>query len=260
MLSRNGRLLLVLFGAVLILCIQGCGSARIDAEAPDAAPGAMGTALVPEDAFSAGGHTVEYRLRIGDRIEVGFLVDGELDFTTPVTPSGTVSVPLAGEIMAAGKTTGELSRAVEEAMGDYLLDPTVTIVIAGIADQPIFVIGEVDKPGRIEATGEMTVTRALSAAGGILSSGKASSVMVVRTSGVEEPIAIQVDVRKVLNGEDFAEDIILVPNDVVYVPKSLIGKVNEFVDLFFDNIAPAQLFYLRGYNMAHLADDRQAWY
>jgi hypothetical protein len=43
----------------------------------------------------------------------------------------------------------------------------------------------------------------------------------------------------------------------VYVPKSVIGQVDEFVDLFMNRIAPAQLFYLRGYDMAHLKDS--AW-
>jgi polysaccharide export outer membrane protein len=212
------------------------------------------------DAGPAGTDAGEYRLRSGDRIDVDFLVDDTLDFSTPVTPSGTVSVPLAGEIVAAGKTTGELATAVEEAIGGYLLDPTVTIVIAGIAKQPIFVIGEVDKPGRIEATGDLTVSGALAVAGGLLPSGKPSSVMVIRTTGVEEPTAIRVDVTKILTGRDFSEDIVLVPNDVVYVPKSVIGKINEFVDLFFDNIAPAQLFYLRGYDMAHRGDDGRVWY
>jgi len=191
---------------------------------------------------------------------VRFLTDESLGFSTPVTPSGTISVPLGGDVVALGRTTAELSEAVEEGIGEYLLDPAVTIVITSVAAQPIFVIGEVKRPGRIEATGEMTVTRAVVAAGGILSTGRASSVMVVRTSGVEETVAFRVDVTKVLSGRDFSEDIVLAPNDIVYVPKSVIGKVNEFVDLFFDNIAPAQLFYLRGYDMTHLGSDGRTWY
>ncbi|MFH1866380.1 MAG: hypothetical protein ABIK85_10900, partial [Candidatus Eisenbacteria bacterium] len=88
-------------------------------------------------------------------------------------------------------------------------------------------------------------------AGGMLSSGKPSSVMVVRTSGVPEAVAIKVDVSKFLSGRDLSQDLPLEPYDVVFVPKSVIGKVNEFVDLFFTSIAPAQLFYLRGYDIAN---------
>lgn len=266
MLFMRARLLVVLLVAALVACVQGCGAPRSDVAAPDAAPSSMstGSPVVGADAPKAvagdtgadAPRTVAgaYRLRIGDEIKVSFLIDATLDFSTPVTPGGTISVPLVGELMAAGRTTGELAGALEETMGEYLLDPTVRIVILGVAKQPIFVIGEVKSPGRIEAMGEMTVTRAVAAAGGILSSGRASSVMIVRTAGAQEPVAFRVDVTKVLSGRDFSDDIVLAPNDVVYVPKSVIGKVNEFVDLFFDNIAPAQLFYLRGYNMAHLGD------
>ncbi len=260
MLLRRGKLLLVLLGAVLISCVQGCGTARTDVGAPDAAPSAVRETPWVGEVGGAGTDAGEYKLRSGDEIAVSFLVDDSLNCRTPVTPSGTVSVPLVGEIMAAGKSAGELATAVEEAMGDYLLDPTVAIVIVEIAVQPIFVIGEVGRPGRIEARGELTVTGALSEAGGLLSSGKPSSVMVIRTTGVEEATAIRVDVTKILSGRDFSEDIVLAPNDVVYVPKSVIGKVNDFVDLFFENIAPAQLFYLRGYSMAHLGGGVGVWY
>ncbi len=260
MLAMRARLLVIFLVAVLVACVQGCGAPRSDMAEPDAAPSSMsaGSPVVGADAPKTVAGA--YRLRMGDKIRVDFVTDESLTFSTPVTPGGTISVPLVGEVVALGRTTGELAEAIEEGVGEYLLDPTVGVVITEVGKQPIFVIGEVEKPGRIESTGEMTVTRAVAAAGGILSSGRASSVMIVRTSGVQEPVAFRVDVTKVLSGRDFSEDIVLAPNDVVYVPKSVIGKVNEFVDLFFDNIAPAQLFYLRGYDMAHLGHDGRAWY
>jgi polysaccharide export outer membrane protein len=92
---------------------------------------------------------------------------------------------------------------------------------------------------------------ALAEAGGILSTGKPSSVMVVRTNGVPEAVAIKVDVSKFFSGRDLTQDLPLEPYDVVFVPKSVIGKVGEFVDLFFTQIAPAQLVYLRGYDMVN---------
>jgi polysaccharide export outer membrane protein len=119
------------------------------------------------------------------------------------------------------------------------------------------VIGEVKDPGRFDSAGRITVSMALAQAGGIKSTGRPSSVMVVRTYGVDEPQAIKVDVTKVLSGRDLSADIELRGNDVVYVPKSVIGKIGEFVDLFFAQIAPAQIFYLRGYDIIHL--ERAEW-
>jgi polysaccharide export outer membrane protein len=152
--------------------------------------------------------------------------------------------------VAAGKTVDELRVAVEEAMASILLDPQASVVLDGVAEQPVYVLGEVTRPGAIDTPGGMRLSMALAHAGGLLSTGKPSSVMIVRTTGVPEAVAIKADVTKVLSGRDLTEDLELQPYDVIYVPKSVIGKVNEFVDLFFDRIAPAQLFYLRGYDMA----------
>ena len=135
-------------------------------------------------------------------------------------------------------------------MAELLLDPRASIVLETVGEQPVYVLGEVHAPGAVSSPGMMTVSMALAEAGGMLSSGKPSSVMVVRTTGVPEAVAIKVDVSKVLSGGDLSQDLPLEPYDVVFVPKSVIGKVGEFVDLFFTSIAPAQLFYLRGYDIA----------
>jgi hypothetical protein len=81
--------------------------------------------------------------------------------------------------------------------------------------------------------------------------------MVVRTEGVEEPTAYRIDLASVLSARDLAQDLELRPNDVVYVPKSLIADVGGFVSLFFNSIIPAQLSYLYGYDMTHL--ENRAW-
>jgi protein involved in polysaccharide export with SLBB domain len=198
-----------------------------------------------------------YLLRPGDNLRIDFASDNQLDFDTQVTPGGTVSLPMAGEIPAAGMTVEELAGLVEEEMAAYLLDPTASVLIRNVQRRFVYVIGEVGRPGRVEIFDGITITAALAEGGGIEASGRASSVMVVRTTGVDEPLAFRVDATKILSARDMSQDVPLRDNDVVYVPKSVIGEVDQFVDLFITKIAPAQLFYLRGYDMAHLKD--AAW-
>jgi len=190
-----------------------------------------------------------YRLAIGDVVKVVFQADRTLDYEAPVSPAGTIGLPSGDEVMARGRTAEEVRIAIEEAMSAMLVDPRASIVLLSVGEQPVYVLGEVKEPGVVESAGAMTVSMALAEAGGLLSSGKTSSVMVVRTTGVPEAVAIQVDVTKILSGRDLSYDLPLEPYDVVFVPKSVIGKVDEFVDLFFAQIAPAQLFYLRGYDI-----------
>ncbi|MBD3349133.1 MAG: hypothetical protein GF400_08065 [Candidatus Eisenbacteria bacterium] len=247
MTEKTAARLLLLGAGVLVLA---CGCAGTGEEHPaDASP--LEESLPP--ARQPG-----YRLRQGDLIEVRFHADPGSDVRTPVSPAGTVSVPMAGELEAEGKTVGELSAVVTDEMARYLVDPRTSVVLVEIASQPVFVIGEVNAPKRVDARGALSVSMALAEAGGVKPTGKASSVMVVRTYGVEEPVAFKVDVTKVWSGRDLSEDIGLRGNDVVYVPKSVIGQVGEFVELFFTNIAPAQLFYLRGYDMINL-EGAQWW-
>ena len=201
-----------------------------------------------------------YRLQVGDEIRVVFLTDDALSYDTPVTPSGTVSVPMSGEIVAAGKTVSEFGAEIEAYMGEYLLDPTASVAIRSIARQWVYVIGEVKRAGRFELDAGMTVTGALSQAGGLLPSGKPSSVMLVRTVGVEEPTAYRVNMDDIFTAADFSGDMTVVRNDVDYVPKSFIGKIDEFVYLFFDQTLPLMQFWLYGYEIALRADGIKWWW
>lgn len=239
---RAGALAFV--GAAL-LAVAGCGPS----------PAVQGLPPVTE---TAGAAAAAYRLRSGDSIHIGFVTDRSLSLDTPITPAGTVTLPLVGDVKAAGKTSDELAREIKELMRPYLLDPEVAVVIISVGAQPVFVLGEVAKPGRLETAEVLTVSRAVASAGGLLATAQAGSVMVVRTVGVERPTAYRVDLASVLSAGDLAQDIELRSNDVVYVPKSLIGDVGEFVSLFFNNIIPAQLFYLHGYDMAHPGN--QGWW
>ena len=244
MTPRTRALALVLWG-IGLFTVAGCGPGeQVRSEPP--------TSEAQEPAIPV------YRLRVGDEIELRFLTDESLTTVTPITPGGTITLPVAGDLAAVGKTVGELAQDVEDRMAAYLLDPTVSLVITRLADQPVFVIGEVTRPGRIDSVSDLTVSRAIASAGGLLSTAKAGSVMIVRTVGVEKPEAYKVDLGEVLAGRDLSQDLALVPNDVVYVPKSAIGKVDEFVKLFFEEIIPAELFLLHGYDVLH-AEERSWW-
>lgn len=228
-----------------LLILGGCGGSDMQVAEPQSG----GEAAVPS----------VYRLRPGDTIRVRILTDEDRTYTTPVTPAGTVVAPTGEEVPAAGSSVAELKSSLEEALKHELLDPSVSIDLVDIANQYVFVLGAVERPDRMDFKGGLTVSMVLAQAGGVMTSAKSSSVMIIRSYGFGEPTAMKVDVSKVLSGRDPSEDVALYPNDIVYVPKSVIGKVGDFADLFFEGIAPAQLFYLRGYQMLNPEGEIIIW-
>jgi polysaccharide export outer membrane protein len=136
-------------------------AARAAAPAPPPA-GAAGAALSSERAKT-------YRLGAGDKVRV--LVYGATDYTNgsvnefSVNGDGVVSLPLIGDVPAAGKTEAELQDAIVSRLKDgYYTNPTVSLEI--ISYRPFYILGEVNRPGAYPYTTGLTVYSAVATAGG----------------------------------------------------------------------------------------------
>ncbi|HJT71371.1 MAG TPA: polysaccharide biosynthesis/export family protein [Terriglobales bacterium] len=127
----------------------------------------------------------DYRIGVSDVINVSVWKDADLSRSVPVRPDGRISLPLIGDLDAAGKTTGELRDLVVARLKPYVPDPDVTIIVEQINSQKYFVIGSVAKPGSYPLTAPVTVVEALAAAGGFAGWAKTSDIMVIRHKGTQ---------------------------------------------------------------------------
>ena len=106
-----------------------------------------------------------FRLSPGDKIKVATYGEASLTGEYEVSPAGTIAFPLIGEVKAAGLQTDELSKTIEAKLSDgYLLDPKVSIQIANF--RPVYVLGEVNKPGEYPYTQGLTIRGAVAKADG----------------------------------------------------------------------------------------------
>jgi polysaccharide biosynthesis/export protein len=123
---------------------------------------ARGSRLPPLPAFA--GH--EYRLWPGDTVRIITYGEDPLTGEFRVGDQGAVALPLTGTIRAAGRTPGELADAIAEALkkSDLLRRPSVSVEVATY--RPIYVLGEVNKPGQYPYQPGMTLVSAAAAAGG----------------------------------------------------------------------------------------------
>lgn len=121
----------------------------------------------------------EYRLGSGDRVRITVFGEKELSGEFAVSDKGTVSMPLIGDVHAAGKSLREFEvQIVRQLKPDYLRNPKVSVEVINF--RPFYIIGEVQKPGSYPYVAGMTVMQAVALAGGFTHRARESSVVIRR--------------------------------------------------------------------------------
>jgi polysaccharide export outer membrane protein len=180
-----------------------------------------------------------YYLQPGDQIDIKFFYDAELNETVTVRPDGKISLQLVEEIEAAGLTPAELDKIITDRYGEELKSPEVVIIVRSFGGQKVYVGGEVKSPKTLLLTGGLTVMQSIIDAGGLTSSAKKTGIIVIHRGSDYEPVPYKINLERLLAGQE--EDIGLQPFDIVYVPKSKIDNVNEWVRKYIRNMIPVPI-------------------
>lgn len=161
----------------------------------------------------------DYRLNPGDLLQVTVWKEDGMDRETLVLPDGTISFPLIEAVKARGHTVTEVAAEIKEALTGMIPNATVTVVVKAALGNVVDVIGQVNKPGEMQAGHRLTVMQALSLAGGLTPYAADSRISILRRKedGTEESIRFK-SYSDVLDGEELDKDIVLEPGDVVVVP------------------------------------------
>ena len=158
-----------------------------------------------------------YRIGAEDIIEV--IVWKEADFSREVLvrPDGKISLPVLGDVQAAGFTPEALAKNLEEALARYVKTPKVSVIVRETNSQKIYVLGQVRNPGVFPLQGNMTLLQAIAQAGGFAEWAKKGDVIILRKINEGEQRII-VNLNKVIRGKEGAEDVQLQPSDKIIVP------------------------------------------
>ncbi len=149
----------------MVLALSGCGL--------------PGDSLSPVPPPAAGA----YRLGPGDQVGITLFGEKDLSGAFPVSDSGRVALPLVGDVQAGGLTTDQLAREIEQKLKSAGLyrDPRVAVEVT--AYRPIFILGEVAKPGQYPYQPGMTVLTAAAIAGGFTYRAVTRQFGIVRQEG-----------------------------------------------------------------------------
>jgi len=204
--------------------------------APPSAPSAsfempqkdpVASAGTPEKASATSGATSvapragsdDYLIGAGDTLQVTVWKEPDLSVPTQVVrPDGRITLPLVKEIAVAGMTERQAEAAIGTAMGKFVTDPIVTVVVTLPTSKKVYMVGAVRKEGTLPYTYGMTVMQAISEAGGLNDYAKKTKIYVLRTENGRE-YRLEFNYKEVLKGERMEQNIMLLPGDTVIIPQ-----------------------------------------
>ncbi len=170
-----------------------------------------------------------------DVIDVKFLYWPELDESQAVRPDGKISLQLVDDVQVAGLTPKQLDDELTKLYEGKIKDPVITVIVRTLVNRRVYVCGEVNSPGLVPILGSMTALEAVMSAGGFNETSAASSSVVVIQHAGDKRYASLVDLKSALKNPE-SYQYFLGPNDIVYVPRSKIVRLNDWLDKYLKQL------------------------
>jgi protein involved in polysaccharide export with SLBB domain len=205
--------------ACFTLLLTGC--------APQAPPLASGTVIAGRAPL-----VPEHTLTAGDEFEVRFPFAPEFNDRVTVGQDGTVAPKLIGGVVVGGLTVPEATARLGALYAKKIRSTDLSLTIRQYAPEVFYVDGAVKKPGLIRSALPLTLERAVAEAGGVKTGAQTGEVLIIRRDSAGNVQAYKNPLAPAAGGAD----PILKSFDVVYVPQSAIGSVNEFMASYVKNL------------------------
>jgi polysaccharide biosynthesis/export protein len=161
--------------------------------------------------------SVGYRIGREDVLRIVVWKNDALSVTVAVRPDGRISVPLLGDVEAAGRTPTELRDLLAVKLTDFVAAPEVSVVVTEVQSLKVSVIGEVPKPGRYDLKSRLTVLDMLAMAGGLGQLASRTRIVILRPNG-DAMKRINFNYNKAIQPGGEADNIFLQPGDIIVVP------------------------------------------
>jgi polysaccharide export outer membrane protein len=150
-------------------------------------------------------------------VEVQVWKNPDLSRTVTVRPDGKISLPLIGDVQAAGQTAAQLTEAVTEKLKTYYKEPAqVTVIVTQVNSYAIYILGEVRGQGKHVVRSGTTFLQAISLAGGFTPFASTSKITLRRRGADGKESAILIRYKDVLAGRQ--ANLVLKPGDTIIVP------------------------------------------
>lgn len=156
-----------------------------------------------------------YLIGASDLLEISVWGEQNLSRQVTVRSDGFISLPLVGDVEAAGKTPPELKADLETRLSKFMKDPRCAIIVLEPRSKRYFVQGQVTRPGQYTLDQELTLSQVIPIAGGFTEWADESDIVILRVEG-EKKIRMEVDFSRIVKGK--ADDVPIRPGDTIIVP------------------------------------------
>ena len=166
--------------------------------------------------------TNDYLIGPGDAVNIIVWRNPEVSLTVAVRPDGKITTPLVEDLPASGKTSTELARDIEKALGKFIQQPVVTVIVTafvGPYSQQIRVIGQAAKPQALPYRQGMSLLDVLIMVGGITDYAGGNKASIIRTiNDKQEKLGVRL--FDLIRDGDISANITMRPGDVLLIPES----------------------------------------
>ena len=153
-----------------------------------------------------------------DLLAINVWKEPDISRNIPVRSDGRISLPLVGEVQAAGQTPAKLELEIASKLKNYISNPEVTVMVQQINSQRFNILGQVAHPGSFVIANSPTVLDAIALAGGFRDFAKQKAIYILRQNADGTQIRIAFNYKEVVKGRNPAQNVRIQPRDTIVVP------------------------------------------
>ena len=220
-MTLNANLIRFMQTTAMLLLVSTGLLAQSDPGSTPTAPAPSADKSVPsEQAQSSekGRSDDAYVIGANDVLAVNVWKEPDVTRSVPVRSDGKISLPLAGELQAAGQTPRQLEQEITKRLQSYISDPEVTVIVTESKSQKINILGMVARPGTYMLSGSTTILDAISMAGGFKDFAKKKSIYVLRANADGTQKHVPFNYKEVIKGTNPEQNVKLQSGDTLVVP------------------------------------------
>ncbi len=163
--------------------------------------------------------TPDYIMGPEDVLEITVWKNADLSKQVQVRPDGRISLPLIGDVSAVGRTAGQLTEEISARLKSYMENPTVSILVKEVNSYQIYVLGEVNSPGKYPLKSKTTLLQAITIAHGFTQVAARNKIVVFRFGKDGEGLhKIKASYDDIVLRDGSDQNIELKPGDQIVVP------------------------------------------